>query len=104
MIDANKGSTPDTLRRLKQGSEERFRIQLFECIESLLDEFNMTWGDLAKKLQWKHPLFSRLMRGEEIKVAMGRNDPNVVTINDIAHVFSTEPYILFRPRKPYAST
>ncbi len=97
MIDANKGTTLDTLRRLKQASEERFRIQLFEAIIMSLDNFKMTWDDLADKLPAKRS-------GSQLKSYVGHYPLNLTEINEITHVFSAEPYIIFRPRKPYTQT
>ena len=106
MIDANKGTTNEVLRRLKEGSEERFRIQLFEAITMSLDTFGMTWQDLAEKLQWfaYFDVPRRLKSGDEIRNHIGRNNLTIVEMNEIAHVFSAEPYIIFRPRKPYTQT
>ena len=106
-IDANKGCPEDTLRRLKAASYERFHIELIKSIERLLEDFEMDWDDLAGKLQWKwneyhNPI--RYLTGDEVKAAIGGNGFRIMdmeAINAIAHVFSMEPYILFKPRFPY---
>ncbi len=97
MIDANKGTTPNALRSLKQGSEERFRIQLFEAVRMSLYQFKMTWQDLADRLPIRRS-------GGSLKKYVGQNDLTITEINEIVHVFSAEPYIIFRPRKPYTHT
>jgi hypothetical protein len=98
MIDANKGASEETLRRFKEASYERFRIELIASIERLLDDFEMTWDDLAKKLMW----FS--LTGSGVKDRLGGAYIGVEELNEIAHVFSAEPYIIFRPRFPYINT
>lgn len=106
MINANKSTTPETLRRLKEGSEERFRIQLFEAVTMSLDTFEMTWQDLADKIKRTYKSFPTLMAvtGDELRRYVGNHALNVIEINEIAHIFSAEPYIIFRPRKPYTQT
>lgn len=106
MIDPNRGTTEEVLRRLKEGSEERFRTQLLESIRLLLNDFQMTWDDLAEKLKWfaEFDCPRRMLSGDTIKRYLGQNSPDIREINEIAHVFSAEPYIIFRPRKPYTQT
>lgn len=103
MIDANKGVTEDTLRRLKEASYERFRIELIKSIEHLLVEFEMDWDDAAEKLQWVD-LEGKPISGDAVRLEMGTIPITVKEINDIAHLFSMEPYILFRPRFPYTQS
>jgi len=103
MIDANKGTSEETLRRLKQASYERFSIELVKAVEKLLEDFEMTWDDLAGELCWDDGNGSYLS-GDEIKKEMGLGPMGTDEINAIAHVFSKEPYILFRPRKPYTQS
>jgi hypothetical protein len=116
MIDANKGASEETLRRFKEASYERFRIELIASIERLLDDFEMTWDDLAEKLQWKQhdgtiytACFGPLLGGAGVKKYIGGEsvtpfDLDIKELNEIAHVFSAEPYIIFRPRFPYINT
>jgi len=111
MIEANKGASEDTLRRLKEASYERFRVQLIKAVEKLLEDFEMTWDDLAKKLQWRFwdrysQSFERgkVQTGQDIKTTLGTKHISLFALNDIAHVFSMEPYILFKPRFPYVGT
>ena len=97
MINPHKGESDLVLRRLKKGSEERFRIQLFEAIRMLLDDFDMTWKELAAKVSIR-------TGGDTLRAYVGHHDLDIVELNEIAHVFSAEPYIIFRPRKPYTQT
>jgi len=100
MIDANKGASEEVLRRLKEESYERFRIQLYEAVRKLLFDFEMTWKDLADKLSWQSP-FGGVCTGDEIKKIVGSLSLRVEEINQIAHCFSSEPYVIFRPRQPW---
>lgn len=114
MIDANKGCTEETLRRFKDASYERFRIELIKAIEQLLVDFEMDWDDLAEKLQWRvqdgsifTAAFGPNMTGDQVRQHIGGCSivpSDIGELNDIAHVFSMEPYILFRPRLPYINT
>ena len=96
MIDANRGATEETLRRLQAESYERFRLELFKSVEQLLADFEMTWDDLAHKI-------NKNMSGTEVKFYVGGDihDIDVRMINEIAAVFSAEPYIIFKPRLPW---
>lgn len=106
MIDANKDTSPEVLERLREASYERFRIQLLNAVEKLLEDFEMSWDDLAWKLQWN--IFpeevGRVMSGEQVKREIGESFLTDEEFNDIAHCFSAEPYIIFRPRKPWIKT
>lgn len=106
MNDPNKGTSELVLWRLKEASLERFRIELFNAVKKLLEDFDMTWGDLAKKLDWQAygPLGHHDMKPEELKTEIGVNELSLKELNDIAHVFSAEPYIIFRPRKPFTNS
>lgn len=111
MINPNRDTTHTVLQRLKEGSMERFHIQLFEAIRMQLVDFDMTWEDLADRLQWKKfdgsiysAAFGPIMTGVEVKNHIGSRLLDVNEINEIAHVFSAEPYIIIRPRKPYTQT
>jgi len=101
MIDANRGATEETLRRLQEESYERFRTELFKSVEQLLTDFEMTWDDLAEKLKWPWLSRSRYMTGAEIKQHLGIKPLTTFTLNEIAAVFSAEPYVIFKPRLPW---
>lgn len=107
MIDPNQGASEELLKRLKEGSFERFQTQLLEAIEILLNDFDMTWDDLANKLQWPWNRYRtpvRILTGQEIKSFISNEGYGEMTLghlNDIAAAFSVEPYIIFRPRMPW---
>lgn len=96
MTDPNQGDSVEVLEQRKLASYERFRIEIFNTVEKLLEDFEMTWKDLAEKLNWSFGT------GEDIKEFVGGDQLfTLADLNDIAHVFSAEPYIIFRPRKPW---
>ena len=110
MVNPNRDTSEDVLRRLKEASYERMRVELKCSIELKMKDFKMTWDDLADKLKWpwnRHHAPIRFLSGEEIKrviVDEGFYPLDLVTLNAIAHVFSCEPYIIFRPREPWTQT
>jgi len=104
MIDANRGTSEEVQKRLREGSAERFQTQLFESIRLLLNDFQMSWDELAEKLQWPYQIVRGVRSGGNVRFRISHHDLTVKEINEIAHVFSAEPYIIFRPRKPYTQT
>ena len=107
MIDPNKGVSTEKLELLRQESYERMCTQLKTAIEQKLTDYQMTWDDLAKKLQWKWNKYTgdRIMSGIEVKSMVGGGcNLNLDHLNDIAHVFSAEVYVILRPRYPWIAT
>ena len=93
MINPNRTTSEDTLRRLKAASYERTRNELKCSIELLLEDFGMTWKDLEPLLMTSTP-----------KKDIVQNEMTLRQLNEIAHIFSTEIYIIFRPRDPWVKT
>jgi hypothetical protein len=116
MIDPNRGISKEVLRRHKEASYERFRIELLVSIEQLMEDFQMTWDDLADKLAWPSEMTYSpgqiegkkrrkiYFLGSEVKRIIGSGMLSTKKLNDIAPVFSTEIYIIFRPRKPWTGS
>lgn len=100
MIDANRGCSVENLQRLKEASYERFRVEFVGAVEMLLEGFEMDWDDLANKLAWPDEV-GMYLNGSEVKRDIGTGLLSAKKMNDIAHVFSMEPYIIFRPRFPF---
>ena len=100
MINPNQSTSEDVLRRLKQASYERMRVELKCSIELLMKDFDMTWQDLADKLKWP----SGELRAFVIKEKVIQGSLSLEELNDLAHIFSCEPYIIFRPRLPWIKT
>jgi hypothetical protein len=97
MIDPTKGASEETLRRLRDESYERFRLQLFKSFEQLLADFEMTWDDLAR--------VSGYGTGDFFKNALGtQNSLTLFDLNTLAAIFSAEPYVVFRPRFPWTQS
>ena len=97
MVNPNREASEDVLRRLKEASYERLRVELKCSIELLIRDFDMTWDDLAKLLKLKRS-------GIGLREYIGMNSLTLEELNALAHVFSCEPYILFRPREPWTKT
>ena len=104
MIDANRGTSEEALRRLKAASYERFHIELITAIERLLDDFQMTWDDLAVRLCADPEWVVNTLQGSNLKSYVGGFPLPLNELNAIAHIFSAEPYIIFRPRFPYTQS
>lgn len=103
MIDPNRGASGEILTQQKEVSYERLRLQLFEAIEGKLAEFGMTWDDLADRLRWGSPN-GGFLKGRTLRREVGIGPLTSEDINAIAHCFSAEVYIIFRPRFPITQT
>lgn len=102
MINPNRATSEDVLRRLKAASYERMRVELKCSIEQLMEDFDMDWNDLGRLLGVdvdENPIWEQYARQHIIEEGMSLEE-----LNDIAHIFSCEPYILFRPRFPWINT
>ena len=100
MINPNRDTSEDVLRRLKEASYERMRVELKCSVELLLRDFDMTWDDLAHLLGGRIVLKdAHLARWNILQGSL-----TLKQLNDIAHIFSCEPYIIFRPRMPWTKT
>jgi hypothetical protein len=93
MVDPNRATSEEVLRRLKAASYERMRNELKCSVELLLRDFDMDWSDLAPLLMTNIP-----------KKDIVQDNLTLTQLNDIAHIFSTEIYIIFRPREPWIKT
>ena len=107
MINPNKDTSDDVLRRLKEGSYERMRVELKESVEAKLKDYDMTWDDLGRLLGMKERKKVTVMgftRADRIKHRIIQGRLTLNDLNTLAHVFSCEPYLLFRPRSPWTKT
>ena len=102
MIDPSRGASEEALERQKEESYERMRLQLFEAVEKKLAEFEMTWDDLAGKLKWEG--YKGTLTGQDVKNELGSGPITSEELNSLAHCFSAEVYIIFRPRFPITQT
>ena len=98
MINPNRDTSEDVLRRLKEASYERMRVELKCSVEILIRDFDMTWDDVARLLNCG-PFSSNIVKQHTIQGKLTLSDLNV-----LAHIFSCEPYIIFRPRMPWTKT
>lgn len=104
MTNPNQGASENVLRRLKEASYERMRVELKCSIELKMKEFDMTWDDIGRLLGLeKHGMFSttRATRAKQLCVQV---NISLAVLNEITHIFSCEPYIIFRPREPWTKT
>ena len=98
MINPNRQTSEDVLRRLKGASYERMRVELKCSIELLMKDFEVDWDIIANQLG--RPLDGGLRIKEEV---IG-GELSLWELNSLAHIFSCEPYIIFRPREPWTKT
>ena len=103
MIDPNQQTSEDVLRRLKEASYERMRVELKNSIELLMRDFEMSWDDVGRLLGMKgiekNPMWESYAKENIIEEGMSLEE-----LNELAHIFSCEPYIIFRPRNPWTKT
>lgn len=105
MINPNRNTSEDVLRRLKEGSYERMRNELKCSIELLMNDFSMDWDDIGKMLGMeKRTPGNGPSRANKIKHRVIQGQITLNDLNTLAHLFSCEPYILFRPRNPWTKT
>ena len=105
MINPNRASSEDVLRRLKEASYERMRVELKCSIELLLKDFDMTWDDIGYALGMQECAWiGASSRAERAKLRIVQGSLTLNDLNTLAHIFSTEPYIIFRPRSPWTKT
>lgn len=102
MLNPNRDTSEEVLQQLKEASYERFRTQFATAVEQKLIDFEMTWDDLAKQLDWKLGKFH--YTGTDVKQIIKAGGLSAEGMNDIAHVFSCESYIILRPRNPWVQT
>ena len=99
MINPNQNTSEDVLRRLKEASYERMRVELKCSVELKMKEFDMTWDDLARKLSLA--VGYTVAKHEAKNMVIMDSELDLTELNALAHIFSTEPYIIFRPREPW---
>ena len=105
MINPNRATSEDVLRRLKEASYERMRVELKCSIELLLKDYDMDWDDLGRLLgEEERTPDNGPSRAERARWRVVQGQITLVELNALAHIFSTEPYILFRPREPWTKT
>ncbi len=104
-INPNKGASDSVLKLLKEGSYERMRVELKCSIELKMKEYNWTWDDLGRLLGEKtRTPRDGPSRGDIAKWRIVQGQITLAELNDIAHIFSCEGYIIFRPRSPWIKT
>ena len=97
MINANRDTSGETLQQHKEESHERFRVEFANAVEQKLIDFEMTWEELSEQLDWE-------CTTDEVKLTVKMGMLTTEDMNDLAHVFSCEPYIILRPRLPWVQS
>lgn len=105
MINPNRNASKNVLQRLKEGSYERMRVELKNSVELKMRDFGMSWDELGQLLGFGPTGQTDIeTRADRIKSHVIQGGIFLRELNAIAHVFSCEPYILFRPREPWVKT
>ena len=105
MINPNRATSEEVLWRLKEASYERVRVELRCTIELLLKDFDMTWDDLGERLGFGPTGKTDIQtRADRVRFHVLESGLFLNELNELAHVFSAEPYIIFRPREPWIKT
>ncbi len=105
MINPNRDTSEDVLRRLKEASYERMRNELKCSVELLLKDYDMDWDDLGRLLEEEERTPGNgPSRAERAKWQVVQGQITLNDLNTLAHIFSTEPYVIFRPREPWTKT
>ena len=105
MIEPNRNTSEDVLRRLREGSYERMRVELQNSIEVKMRDFEMSWDDLGRLLgmETRTP-GNGPSRADSAKWTILQGQITLSELNALTHIFSCEPYIIFRPREPWVNT
>ncbi len=105
MINPSKDTSEEVLRRLEEGSYERVRVELYNSVKAKMLDFDMTWDDLGRLLglETRTP-GNGPSREDEAKWNILQGQITLTELNAIAHIFSCEPYVIFRPRSPWIKT
>ncbi|KKN18108.1 hypothetical protein LCGC14_0959150 [marine sediment metagenome] len=101
MKNPNRGASKDLLQRYKEASYERMRVELKCSVELLMRDFDMTWDDLGRLLGMSFAPSRGMSRADKIKWKVVDGRMTLSDLNTLAHLFSCEPYIIFRPRLPW---
>ena len=104
MIDPNHNTSEDVLRRHKEASYERMRVELKCSVEMLMRDFDMDWDDVGRLLGMKEKMWQGRARAEVAKDKVIGGSLTLNDLNALAHLFSCEPYLIFRPREPWVKT
>ena len=105
MTDPNRNTSEEVLRRLKEASYERMLVELKCSIELKMRDFDMTWDDLGQLLGWEPTGETDIeTRADRVRNYVIGGGLFLSDLNELAHIFSCEPYIIFRPREPWVKT
>lgn len=105
MKNPNRGESVEVLQQRKEASYERMRVELLNSVELLLKDFDMTWDELGDLLNFG-PMGETDVesRADRVKWHVLQSGLFLNELNSLAHIFSCEPYIIFRPRLPWTKS
>ena len=105
MINPNRATSEEVLRRLREASYERMRVELLNSLELKMRDFSMSWDDLGHLLGWEPTGETDIeTRADRVRNYVIQGGLFLSELNELAHIFSCEPYIIFRPREPWTKT
>ncbi len=105
MTGPNRNTSEEVLRRLKEASNERMRVELLNSLVLKMKDFDMTWDDLGRLLGWEPTGETDIeTRANRVRDYVIQGGLFLSDLNELAHIFSCEPYIIFRPREPWVKT
>lgn len=104
MKNPNRGASEDVLRRFKETSYERMRVELKCSVELLMKDFDMTWDDIGRLLGMSYYAKEPQRRADKVRKKIIQGSLTLNDLNTLAHLFSVEPYIIFRPRLPWTKS
>lgn len=85
---------------MKEGSYERLRVELTNSVEAKLRDFDISWDEFGDLIG----IGRAPNRGHQAKYNIAWGNLTLTQLNNIAHIFSCEPYVIFRPREPWTKT
>ncbi len=105
MINPNRDTSEEVLRRLKEESYERMRVELLNSVEAKMRDYSMNWDDIGRLLEIENrPREHGITRGDTAKFRVVQGEMTLAELNALTHIFSCEPYLIFRPREPWIKT
>jgi hypothetical protein len=104
MKNPNRGESVEVLQRRKEASYERMRTELLCSVNLLMKDFDMTWDDIGRLLGMSKYSLEPQRRANHCKRKIIGESLTLKDLNTLAHLFSCEPYIIFRPRLPWTKS
>ena len=105
MKNPNRGESVEVLQRRKEASYERMRVELYNSVVLLLADFELSWDDLGKLLgEEESTPGNGPSVADRAKWKILKGQITLIELNTLTHIFSCEPYLIFRPRLPWTKS